>query len=67
MPIEDFEGNVPPIGGGQGYRPPGLPPAYKPPEIVTPPSGNGNGDTKPTQFAPLPDNMFGFFMLLLGL
>ena len=75
MPIEDFEGNVPPIGGGQGYRPPGLPPAYKPPEIVDPPSyppsgngnGNGNGDTKQTQMTPLPDNMLGFFMLILGL
>ena len=60
MPIEDFEGNVPPIGGGQGYTPPGLPPVYKPPEMVFP--------SPPVQeFKPIPENMFGYFMLLYGL
>ena len=69
MPIEDFEGNVPPIGGGEGYTPPGLPPAYKPPEIVFPPAGIPNQVVQaPVQeFKPIPENMFGFFMLLLGL
>ena len=70
MPIEDFAGNVPPIGGGEGYRPPGLPPAYKPPEIVDrPPSVSPQGVVQaPVQeFKPIPENIFGFFMLLLGL
>ena len=70
MPIEDFEGNVPPIGGGPGYRPPGLPPAYKPPEIVDRPPAVTPGQVvqAPVQeFKPIPENMFGFFMLLLGL
>ena len=66
MPIEDFAGNVPPIGGSQGYTPPGLPPAYKPPEIVN--SLPGQVVQAPVQeFKPIPENMFGFFMLLLGL
>jgi len=69
MPIEDFAGNVPPIGGGEGYRPPGLPPAYRPPEIVDlPPAGiPGQVDEAPQEFKPIPENMIGFFMLLLGL
>lgn len=70
MPIEDFEGNVPPIGGGQGYRPPGLPPAYKPPEIVDRPPATIPGQVvqAPVQeFKPIPENMIGFFMLMLGL
>ena len=69
MPIEDFEGNVPPIGGGQGYRPPGLPPAYKPPEIVDRPPAITPGQVvqAPPESKPIPENMIGFFMLLLGL
>lgn len=66
MPIEDFEGNVPPIDGGHGYRPPGLPPAYKPPPIqVKPPSVAPS--QPPAQMTQLPNNMMGYFMLLLGL
>ena len=76
MPIEDFEGNVPPLPppSDGGYRPPSIPPAYKPPEIVDPPyrppSGSppNNGGTMPSnQTTPIPDNIFGWFMLMLGL
>lgn len=70
MPIEDFAGNVPPIGGGHGYTPPGLPSAYKPPEIVDRPPAAAPSQVvqAPVQeFKPIPENMFGFFMLLLGL
>lgn len=70
MPIEDFAGNVPPIGGGEGYRPPGLPSAYRPPEIVDLPPAVIAGQVvqAPVQeFKPIPENMIGFFMLLLGL
>jgi len=69
MPIEDFAGNVPPIGGGAGYRPPGLPSAYRPPEIVDLPAViPGQVVQAPVQeFKPIPENMIGFFMLLLGL
>ena len=72
MPIEDFAGNVPPISGGQGYTPIGLPPAYIPPEIVNPPPSppvTPDPSTPPPvqQFTPLPDNFFGFLLLLGGL
>ena len=69
MPIEDFAGNVPPIGGGEGYRPPGLPSAYRPPEIVDlPPAVIPSQVVEaPQEFKPIPENMIGFFMLLLGL
>lgn len=66
MPIEDFAGNVPPIGGGEGYRPPGIPSAYRPPEIVDLPPVN-SGQAPVQEFKPIPENMIGFFMLLLGL
>ncbi len=72
MGFEDFEGNrpwTPPPSDG-GYRPPGLPPAYKPPEIVDRPPAVTPGTVvqAPVQeFKPIPENMFGFFMLLLGL
>lgn len=66
MPIEDFAGNVPPIGGGEGYRPPGLPSAYRPPEIVDLPAVIPS-QAPVQEFKPIPENMIGFFMLLLGL
>ena len=75
MPIEDFAGNVPPIGGGQGYGPPSIPPAYRAPEIVNPPPMISPPSPSPTpvisapapQVTPIPDNFFGFLLLLGGL
>lgn len=67
MPIEDFAGNVPPIGGGEGYRPPGIPSAYRPPEIVDLPPAVIPDQAPVQEFKPIPENMIGFFMLLLGL
>ena len=63
MPIEDFPGHTPP-----GFSPPQypIPPAYKPePPVTSPP--NVAPTQPPAQMTELPDNMFGFFMLLLGL
>ncbi len=63
MPIEDFPGHTPP-----GFSPPQspIPPAYKPPPIqVKPPSAAPT--QPPAQMTQLPDNIVGYFMLLLGL
>ena len=62
-----------PIESRPGFRPPGftppqtpIPPAYTPPPIqVKPPSV---APVQPsTQMTQLPDNIVGYFMLLLGL
>ena len=69
MPITDFLDNVPPTPPGHiPYRPPSTAPGYQPP-VVYPPSGNGAAaaDQPAGQFPPIPDNIFGFFMLMLGL
>ena len=64
MGITDRPENRPP-----GFKPPQypIPPAYKPPPIqVTPPATAPV--QQPTQpMAQLPDNIVGYFMLLLGL
>jgi len=62
-----------PIESRPGFRPPGfsppqspIPPAYTPPPIqVKPPSVTPV--QPPAQMAQLPDNIVGYFMLLLGL
>jgi len=68
MPITDFLDNVPPI-------PPGFIP-YTPPPIqqqipIVEGNGNGaengNGETPPGQFPPIPDNIFGFIMIMMGI
>ena len=71
MPITDFLDNVPPTP--EGFKP------YTPPPIrqdipIVDGNGNGaydNGNGVPTtpagQFPPIPDNIFGFFMLMMGL
>jgi len=62
-----------PIESRPGFRPPGfsppqspIPPAYTPPPIqVKPPSVAPV--QPPAQMAQFPDNIVGYFMLLLGL
>jgi hypothetical protein len=67
MPITDFLDNVPPNPEGfKPYRPPPPSAAYQPP-VVYPPSGNGPLDQPAGQFSPIPNNIFGWFMLMLGL
>ena len=67
MPITDFLDNVPPNPEGyKPYRPPAPSSAYQPP-VVYPPSGNGLPGQAPGQFSQIPDNIFGWFMLMLGL
>ena len=67
MPITDFLDNVPPNPEGyKPYRPPPPSGAYQPP-VVYPPSGNGPAAQAPGQFSPIPNNIFGWFMLMLGL
>jgi len=63
MAFEDRPGNRPP-----GFKPPQypIPPAYTPPPIqVRPPSVAPV--QPPAKMAQLPDNIVGYFMLLLGL
>ena len=71
MPITDFLDNVPPNPEGyKPYRPPAPSGAYQPPVVYpTPGNGNGNGaaDKPAGQFPQIPDNIFGFFMLMMGL
>jgi hypothetical protein len=62
MGITDRPENRPP-----GFKPPQypIPPAYTPPPIqVKPPSV---APVQPPQMTQLPDNIVGYFMLLLGL
>ena len=66
MPITDLLDNVP-------ANPPGFIP-YQPPPIqqqipIVEGNGNGNGAAaQPAgQFPPLPDNIFGFIMLMMGI
>ena len=66
MPITDLLDNVPP-------NPPGHIPYIPPPiqQDIPIVEGNGNGNGLPTtpagQFPPLPDNIFGFIMLMMGI
>ena len=70
MPITDFLDNVPPNPEGyKPYTPPPMAGGYQPP-VVYPPSGNGPDQTQlppAGQFPPIPNNIFGWFMLMLGL
>ena len=63
MPIESRPGFIPP-----GFSPPQspIPPAYTPPSIqVTPPTVPQV--QPPAKMTQLPDNIVGYFLLLLGL
>ena len=67
MPITDFLDNVPP--NPEGFKPYTPPPIRQDIPIVI---GNGNGQNgqppKPAgQFSQIPDNIFGWFMLMMGL
>ncbi len=70
MPITDFLDNVPPNPEGyKPYRPPAPSGAYQPP-VVYPEQAdpvNGLPATPPGQFPPIPNNIFGWFMLMMGL
>ena len=63
MPIESRPGFRPP-----GFSPPQSPiaPAYTPPPIVVKPPSVAPVQP-PAKMAQLPDNIVGYFMLLLGL
>ena len=71
MPLTDFDGNVPPMPGGVGYRPPGFAPGYRPPPMgesilpVRPPVDPGTSDTLPE--VSIPSGFWGFVMLVMGL
>ena len=63
-----------PIESRPGFRPPGfsppqtpLPPAYKPPPIQVKPPVIAPVQQPTQPMAQLPDNIVGYFMLLLGL
>ena len=69
MPITDFLDNVPPNPPGHiPYRPP---PIQQDIPIVEGPGGagsvNGQPTTPPGQFPPIPDNIFGFIMIMMGI
>ena len=62
-----------PIESRPGFRPPGfsppqspIPPAYTPPPIQVKPPAVGPVQS-PAQMTQLPNNIVGYFMLLLGL
>lgn len=70
--MTDFDGNVPPMPPGVGYRPPGFAPGYTPPPIgearpvrpvapVVPP-----GTQYPVN-ADIPSGFWGYVMLMMGL
>ena len=73
MPETDFLDNVPP--NPEGHKPwrPDYPAPF--PELVIDGNGNdygnGNGNGAATtpagQFPPIPNNIFGWFMLMMGL
>jgi len=67
------EGCKMPIESRPGFRPPGfsppqspIPPAYTPPPVVVPSPPLAPTQTQP-QMAEIPDNIVGYFMILLGL
>jgi len=68
MPITDLLDNVPPNPPGfVPYTPP--PPQQEMYELVVDGNGNDQGIpyTPPNQSPPIPDNIFGFFMLMMGM
>ena len=73
MPITDFLDNVPPTP--EGFKPYTPPPIRQDipidPGLVPGATGTGNGNgaapTPAGQFPPIPNNIVGWFMLMMGL
>ena len=67
MAITDFLDNVPPNPPGHvPYRPPPPAAGYEPP-IVAPAPPPAAGAPPTGQFKPLPDNVIGWIMLMMGI
>lgn len=68
MPETDFLDNVPPTPPGHvPWTPGGFAPGYVPPPIVAPAPAPPAPPQPAPQFKPLPDNVIGWIMLMMGI